>query len=244
MFFKGQLDSALQDKCQAMDPSFEFDDLRFLREEILSTAMDTGASGDLPERVAQVARQRMLADFALLEAELTSEQVIWQTYLAKLSDVEDADLSARVAMKEKQHDALAAAVAEHLEATYRTICLPQWSGAVAYMEAALGTFAGQPPARPAEQLWRINIVNACCLGVQGSLILPQVAPILSSDHAHFPEKTLTVVILPNTPAWGLQPERQMQCTDGVTLGAAVSKSIATSAASCKHPSSAQQAAKN
>lgn len=209
MFFKGQLDSTLQDKCQALDPSFAFDDLRFLREEILSSALEpsiSGGSGDLPERIAQVARQRLLADFALLEAELASEQVIWQTYLAKLSEVEDADLSVRIALKEKQHDALTRAVAEHLEASYRTICIPQWTGVSAYLEGALSAFAGQAPVRMPEQLWRINIVNTCCLGVQASLVLPHLAPILSADHAYFPEKTLTIVILPNTPEWGLQPE--------------------------------------
>lgn len=204
MFYRGLLDSALQDKCKALDPSFEYDDLRFLREEIMQAQ---GHLDGVPasDHLAAMSRQKLLADFALFEAELKSEQVAWHNYRVRLAEVEESELSARVELQERQQDALAQAVAEHQDKSYRTICIPHWSGVPAFLEAALNAFAGQPPARPPDAVWRINIINACGLGLQASLVLPHLAQALSSDHAHHPERTLTLVILPNTPQWGCWP---------------------------------------
>lgn len=203
MFYKGLLDSALADKCKTLDPSFEFDELRFLREELLQDHLQAGSQDIQLERAS---RQKLLAEFSLFQAELKAEQVLWQSYLAQRSEVEDAELSSRVALQEKHQDALTAAVAEHQENCYRTICVPTWSAAGPFLEAALGAFSGVAPMRPSEEVWRLNVVNCCCLGTQASLARGQVAALLTADHAHHPEKTLSIVILPNMPEWGHWPQ--------------------------------------
>jgi len=203
MFFQGLLDASMMDKCRALDASFDFDDLRFVREELLQSTLASGASQ--ADTLDRATRQKLLADYALLEAELESEQLVWQSYLTRLAEAQDADLSSRIALKEKHADALLLAVAEHQESSYRTISLPAHSGAPAFLASALSAFAGLPPARPADQIWRLNVVNCCCLGVQASVVLQKVAENLSSEHAHHPERTMSIVVLPNMPAWGHGP---------------------------------------
>lgn len=204
MFFQGSLDSALVDKCKALDASFEYDDLRFLRDEILQAQLES--PGVPAQQLAEATRQKLIADFSLFQAELKSEQVAWHNFRVKVAEAENTELSAKVLVEEQRQEALAKAVAEHQERSYRTVCLPQFKGVPAFLESSLGSFASQPPVRSPDQIWRVNVINACCLGVQASLVLPQVAPLLSADHAHHPERTMTIIILPNTPEWGHVPQ--------------------------------------
>jgi len=202
-FYQGGLDNLCMDKCKALDPSFEFDHLRFMREDALKSMLD--CPGVPESELAEASRQKMLADFALFEAELKSEQQAWSSYMAKLSEVEDSELGGRVALQEQRQAMLTRAVGEHHAWCYRTVCLPQWSGAPTFLEASLASFASQRPGCTTEQVWRINVVNAACLGVQASLVLQHLANALSADHTSHPERTLSVIILPNTPEWGWGP---------------------------------------
>lgn len=199
MFYKGLLDTTLQDKCRALDPSFEFDELRFIREEFLRSAID--APG-VPAHLPNIERQKLLADFLLLEAELTAEGIAWQGHLTRMAEIEDSEAAARILLRERQQDALMDAVSEHQQACYRTICLSSVKKAPAFLESSLGTFRAVPHAGMQAHAWRINIVNCCSLGLQASTVRSDIAEMLSADHSHHPETTFSIVILPNTPEWG------------------------------------------
>jgi len=59
----------------AVPASWQFDDVRFMCEELLQSQLD--CPGVPAEQLAGASRQKMLADFSLFEAELKSEQLAW-----------------------------------------------------------------------------------------------------------------------------------------------------------------------
>ena len=76
------------------------------------------------------------------------------------------------------------------------------ASAKALFSHKLQSIADEKPIRPVDSVAHINLINCCCLGARASLIFPQVVEIVQEEARHFPANAITVVIPPNTSAWG------------------------------------------
>jgi hypothetical protein len=201
LFMSGHLDVSMVDKVKSLDPSFEFDDLRFIREEILAGVL-TGQV-NLPEVGMSVAqRAKVVADFDLLKVELNADVLAFQRYMSELMQADDADAKATVAQLEAEEDLIAAAVAKHADACFCVSVFTDHSYLTNFFSSALTSFSGCPPTYVPARVLRLNVLNAASLGALGSCILPTLAKLVADDHAHNAAMTMTVVVLPNTPEWG------------------------------------------
>ena len=203
MFYKGQLDVVLFPKVKALDPSFGFEDLRYIRDEILTNeVLHSAECGGTGIGVSQAEKAKMLADFALVKAELAAEQLSWRSYQVKMASLKDEKHEVTRSRTEAEQNCLNQCLAAHIDSTYRLGVIVDYSDASPFFSAGLAAFAAQPPARSVQTIARLNIVNAASLGSQASLLLNQLAPLIASDHAAFAENTATVIILPNVAQWG------------------------------------------
>lgn len=201
MFMCGHLDSCMVDKVKSLDPSFQFDDLRFIREEILAGVL-TGDT-NLPEvGMSTAQRAKIVADFELLKVELQGDVLAFRRYMSEVMQADDQDAEATVAQLEAEEDTVAAAVEKHRDAYYRVSCFPDHTYLTNFFASGLASFAALPPTFTPGKVLRLNIINAAALGPQASCVLPSIAQHVASDHAHNATNTMTVVVLPNTPEWG------------------------------------------
>lgn len=201
MFMQGHLDSSMTDKVKALDPSFQFEDLRFIREEILSGVL----SGDivLPDvQMSAAQRAKVLADFDLFKLELQADALAFRKYMTELIQHEDGEAELLVANLEAQEDLIAAAVEVHRDAVYRVSSFPDWTYLPNYLSSGLASFSALPPGFVPAKVLRLNIINAAALGAQHSQVTATVAKHLAADHAGHPLVTMSIVVLPNVPAWG------------------------------------------
>ena len=201
MFLRGNLDSCMIDKVKSMDPSFQFDDLRFIREEILAGVL-TGDT-NIPEvGMSTAQRAKIVADFELMKVELQGDVLAFKRYMSEVMQADDQDAEATVAQLEAEEDMVTAAIEKHRDAYYRVSSFADHSYMTNFFASSLASFAAMPPTFAPGQVLRLNLINASALGPQASCVLPALAQHSAADHAHNPLHTLTVVVLPNMPEWG------------------------------------------
>ena len=201
MFMRGHLDSCMVDKVKSLDPSFQFDDLRFIREEILAGVL-TGDTNLPAVGMSTAQRAKIVADFELLKVELQGDVLAFKRYMSEVMQHDDHDAEATVAQLEAEEDMVNSAVEKRREAYYRVSSFADHSFMTNFFTSSLVSFAAMPPTFTPGQVLRLNLVNAAGLGPQASCVLPSIAQHIASDHAHNAAHTMAVVVLPNTPEWG------------------------------------------
>jgi hypothetical protein len=204
MFRRGALDKDMLDKVRCMEPSFVFEDLRFVK----SVADDVSALGLMEaDALSSVEKQEVFADFKYLEVRLKAEQSSWRRHLLALKTHDDTTQAELTDFRERAHDLRVNAINAHAEAVYQAENLSTFKLLTPFCEQALGTFAEQPPARRADDILRINMFNLPMMGQSHSRYLDEIVEIVRNECSHHPATTLCLVILPNTTKWGQGMEK-------------------------------------
>jgi hypothetical protein len=160
-FIAGGLDQDLFPKARALDPSFVFEDLRYIRDQIV--AKDTTATGQSEEaqeqRTAAALKAKQLADLGLFEVRLQGEGTTWSAYRAALSAHNDNSQNRLTAFREAAQEALETAVRMHTDSFYLAESFPDISMMPAFMEAAAASLLEQSATRRPDDMFRINFMN-------------------------------------------------------------------------------------
>ena len=202
-FCKGLLDGDFKDKVQVLDPSFSFDDLRFIR---MAAAAKQDADQDVTHVIHEAEKSKALAEVNLFHAKLLGEQSVWAEYLAKARGITDATQSELTLARETAQVALETAVRNHVETFFTCINVPSRSEFPASAENALYKFMEQFPAHQGSAgnaaAYRVDIYNLAAMGPQQSTHLKDIIVHAAEAHIQHPARSVSLFFLPNAPAWG------------------------------------------
>jgi len=204
MFFRGALDRDMIDKVRVLDPSFVFvDSLRFMRD------VEADPNAQLPvDELCAAEAQKQVADFKLFRIRLQTEQNEWRRYTVARREWDESAQAELTMYREAVHDSLVAAVREHMATCFQADCTATFETRELYCESAIKTFADSPGVQcRVEDVLRLNVYNLAMQGASHSRVLKDTVGTIKSETAHHPKTSVSVVILPNTPAWGDGGER-------------------------------------
>ena len=198
MFLRGALDRDLIDEVRVLDPSFQFLELRFMRD----LGVDVNAHHNPAEDLSNAEVEKQKADFKLFKLRLQSEQHQWRRYVTALKELGDSTMAEVTKHREALHDALTQAVKEHTAASFCAECTATREAMPSFFESSIKNFADQPPARRVDDVLRINVHNLAMQGSNHSRLLKETVDTIRTEANHHPSTSIAIVVLPNTPAWG------------------------------------------
>lgn len=202
-FYQGGMDEDLKPKVRVMDPSFVFEDLRFIREEMQSR--NHGATGlsdaDSANKLQDLARSKALSELEIFKHKLNGEGVHWAEWRLDAKKLEDSESDA---IQQHQEAALAAtekAVHEHANVFYSTGCYANFSSVPTHMDAALNAITNFTSSRRPDDIFRLEVVNTSAMGPQYSVNLKDIGAKVSASLRGQYTRAAALVILPNCPGW-------------------------------------------
>lgn len=200
-FMRGALDADMKDKAQVLDPTFCFEDLRFIR-----VAGQAKQSMDWQEDVqtvtSQAERNKLQAELNLIHAKLLGEQTAWSEYTVRRKAITDSTLSDITKAREAAQMALEQAVQHHVDHWYPSECLQDRAKFLPSAEACFRNFCEQLPFTSPEKVLRLDVFNLAALGAQHSQILDALLVYASFMHETHPANSASIFLMPNTPEWG------------------------------------------
>ncbi len=149
---------------------------------------------------AQLAK--LEADFKLLEAVLSSEQLEFLAYQAKLAEYNETTQVVLTTARERAADQREAAVNSHLLDNIVAEALPARAGFAAQTNQIFQTFCNAAPRKDPGQVLRVNIISCPALGGHFSLYMESLVSLVAAEITAQPRTTCALVLLPNTPIWG------------------------------------------
>ena len=207
LFQAGQLDEDLKVKVKAMDPSFKFEDLRYVREEVSAAnthaclASDTEQSERLVE--AEVALQ--MASVEVFKLKLHGEEAAWSDYRLKLSTWEEATEETKRQQRLEILRSVESAVTGYanlhfaVESVESVLAISNW-----FDQKLLHLASSQIAARHLQgnSTHRVEVISLSALGQQFSVKLGELAIRACGCVNAFPVRSCLLVVLPNSPGWG------------------------------------------
>ena len=157
-FYRGFLDSAFNDKCRALDPSFQAEDLAFIRT-LLQGSMADWTPDKLSEALSSAAAQKLLAEFNLLAAEVRQEGLAWSRWLSRKAELEDAEQSQLTKARVRASEDLEAAVGSHCGQHFIMECPKDRSNLGVVLASALAAFCAAVPKKNEETCLRLNVIR-------------------------------------------------------------------------------------
>ena len=203
-FFSGQLDEDMKHKARSLDPSFKFEDLRFLREEQSSQLKSaTSASDtDVAEGLAVAERSKDLAELEVFKFKLRNEAAAFSDYRLRVQEFEDRSDETVRSHQDKLHEAVERAVEAHSEGHFAVDCLETFAAIPNWLDQRLLKFACSQTSRRSEEVLRIEILSLSAMGPQFAPHLTEMGSKLACSLSAHPARTCGLVVLPNCPAWG------------------------------------------
>lgn len=201
-FCKGLLDADFKDKVQVLDPSFTFDDLRFIRMASLAK-QDTDQ--DMTTVIHAAEKSKALAEVNLFHAKLLGEETAWADYLARRRAITDTSQAKVTKALEEAQLTLEMSVRHHVETFLPAIVTTARGEHVAVADNALYKFIEQLPSLADSGVagcYRIDVYNLTAMGAQHSSHLPDMIKHASEVHSANPARSASLFFLPNSPVWG------------------------------------------
>jgi hypothetical protein len=204
MLFRGALDRDMMDNVRVMDPSFTFMDLRFMRD----AESDTNVAAPMDDlHAAETSKQ--FADFKVFKIRMLTEQNEWRRCTVARREWEDTTQAEITKYREAVHDSLVSAVTQHEATCFLTGCTATYEAMELFFEGAIKSFGDGPGVQcRVENVLRLNVCNLAMQGPSHSRTLKRTVNAIKSETAHHPKTCVSIVILPNTPAWGEGSERK------------------------------------
>ena len=206
MFYSGQLDEDLKGKVKALDPSFKFEDLRYIREEVsaaqshVTLASDAEVSAALAD--AELAQQ--MASLEVFKLKLKNEGAAFSDYRLRLEVWEDASEEQLRNQRVERLNAIVAAVDGFATVHFPVECLESFTAIPSWLDqkyqrlCQLSSIGAQGQDVPL----RVEVVSFSALGQQFSVKLAEAATKVAASLSALPVISCCLVILPNTPVWG------------------------------------------
>lgn len=147
-------------------------------------------------------RAKWLGDLQLLKVTLAAEQAAFQTFQVRRAAWDDAGLATLTALREAERTSLENAVQLHAGLYYQVSCQADRPLFPKYLDSCLHKFAEVTTSRRPEDVYRVDYYNLSSLGPQFSGFLTKIGETIAAQMAAHPVRGVTLVSLPNCPAWG------------------------------------------
>jgi len=207
LFQAGHLDEDLKVKVKAMDPSFKFEDLRYVREEVSAANSHACLASDAEqsEKLVEAELAVQMASVEVFKLKLHGEEAAWSDYRLRLSTWEDATEETKRQQRLEILRLVETAVSGYanlhfaVESVESVLAIANWLD-----QKLLRVASGQIAARHLREnaTHRVEVMSFSALGQQYSVKLSDLALRVGGSLNAFPARSCCLVALPNSPSWG------------------------------------------
>lgn len=208
MFRVGHLDSIMRSQCKAMEPRFQFSDLRFAHDNhMMQIDGEVSGSGFKAEgTVDRLEVESQWADIRKWKAYMDSDESLHKQFAAAVADFEADSAAQEVEHRQRFDDILMQAIESEADRRYTTAASRSSANAMEFMTSMTTQFAGNRPARPPESVLRLNVMNLATLGRSHSKALDDLKNTIREELTHHPENSCVVILPPTSCRWNGGPD--------------------------------------